>query len=598
MLLVFVHAQQPVFRSSASHIEVDAFVTDIRGAFVKDLTKDDFEIFEDGRPQVVSSFSFVELPVVIPARSRSGAIESDVTTNAQSDEGRLWVMLLDGAGSTVSALKSLTAARQFIEEAFGPNDSMAVIHLHGTMKASQALTRSKSLLLASLDRFRTDVVSEVPRSNRTLDAYRVVEDLSQRLGAIRGGRKAVLWVAPTLIFTARSTSDAANLLTYMDMVRIAQRNNVAIYPITGGPSVGVGGEGRAAFQSLAEDTGGTAVIGTNDFSRAFADIVRDNSTYYLLGYDPTSEHRDGKFHEITVRVKRPGLTVRARRGYLAPTAETTIHEVAVEPRPLNTVNEALWNPIPRTGLEVSLTAVPFKGSRTASSVLLAAQVHGEDLKLTDQRIDIGYRAIDGEGNTLLDRRVQYTLASPPQAGAPREDLRFVDRLALPSGRYEVRFAAHVSDGRTGSVVAYVDVPDFAAGRIALSGLTMDPNPPPQSALFTGANALPGDATVTIVRRFLPRAIVTIRGVVYADTDISAGMMAFTATLRGEDGKTVRDGLKVSVASADAVPGQYAVVVELPLADLPPGSYVFTLDAQVTRGRRATVTRRVPFWIVE
>ena len=80
------------------------------------------------------------------------------------------------------------------------------------------------------------------------------------------------------------------------------------------------------------------VIGTNDFSRAFADIVRDNSTYYLLGYDPTTERRDGKFHEITVRVKRPGLTVRARRGYLAPTADIAMQPsegrlaVATQPR--------------------------------------------------------------------------------------------------------------------------------------------------------------------------------------------------------------------------------------------------------------------------
>src|SRR5262245_6960049 len=207
VLLAFVHVQRPVFRSSLSHIEVDAFVTDAHGASVKDLTSGDFEILEDGRPQVVSTFSFVDLPVVAPSpRSNIKPLESDVTTNARSDEGRLWVMLLDGSGSgsSVNGLRVLTVARQFIEEAFGPNDSMAVIHVHGTMKASQALTRSKSLLLDSLERFRTDLTSEAPRSHRTLDAYQVVEDLSRRLGAIRAGRKTVLWVAPGLTFTPRT----------------------------------------------------------------------------------------------------------------------------------------------------------------------------------------------------------------------------------------------------------------------------------------------------------------------------------------------------------------------------------------------------------
>lgn len=601
VLLALVHGQQPVFRSSVGHIEVDAFVTDAHGAFVKDLTSGDFEILEDGRPQVVSTFSFVDLPVVAALpRSNIKPLESDVTTNARSDEGRLWVMLLDGSGSgsTVNGLRVLNVARQFIEEAFGPNDSMAVIHVHGTMKASQALTRSKSLLLDSLERFRTDVTSEVPRSNRTLDSYRVVEDLSRRLGAIRGGRKAVLWVAPPLTFTPRSTKDGANFLTYMDMVRVAQRNNVAIYPITGGRSVGVGGEGRAAYQSLAEDTGGTAVIGTNDFSRAFADIVRENSTYYVLGYDPTSEHRDGRFHEITVRVKRPGVTVRARRGYFAPAADAAIREAAAEPRPLNEIREALRNPVPRTGLEVRLSAVAFKGSRTAGSILLAARVHGQDLE-PGQRVDIGYRAIDGEGHTLLDRGTQYTLTSSGRTRATPEGLRFVDRLELPRGRHEIRFAAHSSDGRTGSVVAYVDVPDFTAGRIALSGLLMRTSAPTESGLFTGPNVVPGDGAVTTVRRFMQTATVTVHGVLYADADISEGLLAFTARVRGEDGATIRDRLTVAIdRTAGTSSGRFPVVVELPLADLRPGGYLFTLEATVTKGRRAAVTRQVPFWVSE
>ena len=206
--LAFVHGQEPVFRSSVSHIEVDAYVTDARGAFIRDLTKDDFEILEEGRPQILRTFSFVDLPVVPPERSSSG--ESDVTTNAGSEEGRLWVMLLDGSGNPIARARALRVARQFIEEAFGPNDWMAVVHVHGTMKSSQSLTRRKSLLLASLERFRTDAAIDAPRSNRTLDAYRVVDDLSRRLGAIRGGRKAVLWVAPPLSFIPTTTAGAAN----------------------------------------------------------------------------------------------------------------------------------------------------------------------------------------------------------------------------------------------------------------------------------------------------------------------------------------------------------------------------------------------------
>jgi tetratricopeptide (TPR) repeat protein len=68
---------------------------------------------------------------------------------------------------------------------------------------------------------------------------------------------------------------------------------------------------------LAVDTGGYAIRHTNKFADALAEIARDTSNYYVIGYSPTNAANDGSFRKITVRVKRPGLRVRARRGYLA-----------------------------------------------------------------------------------------------------------------------------------------------------------------------------------------------------------------------------------------------------------------------------------------
>src|SRR5262249_5339968 len=73
-----------------------------------------------------------------------------------------------------------------------------------------------------------------------------------------------------------------------------------------------------SLRFLADDTGGFAVLNQNDLSNAFARIVRENSTYYMLGYHPSNDKRDGRFRNIAVRLKKPGLTVRARRGYVAP----------------------------------------------------------------------------------------------------------------------------------------------------------------------------------------------------------------------------------------------------------------------------------------
>jgi len=70
---------------------------------------------------------------------------------------------------------------------------------------------------------------------------------------------------------------------------------------------------------LADETDGRAILNTNDLDKGLRQIVRDSSAYYLLGYT-SAVTTDGKFHKINVRVKRPGLQVRARPGYLALSA--------------------------------------------------------------------------------------------------------------------------------------------------------------------------------------------------------------------------------------------------------------------------------------
>ena len=71
------------------------------------------------------------------------------------------------------------------------------------------------------------------------------------------------------------------------------------------------------LRTLADNTDGRAIVNRNDLAAGMKQIVRDTSAYYLLGYNSTHTATDGKFHEIKVRVKRPGIQVRARKGYWA-----------------------------------------------------------------------------------------------------------------------------------------------------------------------------------------------------------------------------------------------------------------------------------------
>ena len=119
------------------------------------------------------------------------------------------------------------------------------------------------------------------------------------------------------------------------MFAAANRNNTSIYAvdprglstgefdittnISGSTSQAYLNNSMDSLRSLAENTDGRAIVNRNDLGTAMKQIVRDASAYYLIGYTSTQAPMDGKFHEIRVRVKRPGVQVRARKGYWAYT---------------------------------------------------------------------------------------------------------------------------------------------------------------------------------------------------------------------------------------------------------------------------------------
>ena len=148
------------FKTEINYVDVDAIVTDQHGNFVKDLTKADFEVFEDGKAQKVEILSLVDLPVEEPQQRSKQVlfaghrVVNDVRTNAQAAEGRLYVIVLDDLDTSLfraSALKR--TARQFIERYLNENDVAAVVYTSGRADAQQDFTSERPLLLAAVDKF-------------------------------------------------------------------------------------------------------------------------------------------------------------------------------------------------------------------------------------------------------------------------------------------------------------------------------------------------------------------------------------------------------------------------------------------------------------
>ena len=165
---------------------------------------------------------------------------------------------------------------------------------------------------------------------------------------------------------------------------------------------------------LGEETGGFASINQNQYNTAFERIVRDNSTYYVLAYYPATQRRDGKFHRIEVKTTRPGLTVRSRRGYVAPRGNPPA------PRPTkgasNEVIEVLNSPLPVGGLTMRSFAAAFKGTEPNASVVVG-ELLGRNLSLTaSNKVEICV-AVDSKGKTFGYRTDNLTNLRPNRATA-------------------------------------------------------------------------------------------------------------------------------------------------------------------------------------
>lgn len=348
---VDVNMVQEPFRAEANLVEVDAVVHDSKRRYPSDLRREDFEIREDGKLQKITSFSYQELP-------RNVAIVVD------NCPGWHDVGIENGLGKVL---------HEFIEEELKPADQLAIVPCREGSGALHGLSGDKELL------HRAEVVPFIDAPQVWLpDSSNWLRTMGAESGAgslvVARGKRSPFWFRGVALFEAiRSAVDGLSMLPGRkvlvvvsspewdlqdhDPVRIrelterANRSRIVLYvldPRAAGTAITVdshdlpGSRGNAkALDPLAEASGGFAEhLGGRPVAsgleedvalwrvhllriRAFLKeglerVDRDSSGYYLMSYNPGAldAQRSG-FHRIEVRTRRPGLTVRARRGYYA-----------------------------------------------------------------------------------------------------------------------------------------------------------------------------------------------------------------------------------------------------------------------------------------
>jgi len=633
---------QPKFRAGIDVVELDVSVLDKNRQPIHGLTADDFTIRENSKPQPIVAFKPVDIPEEAPAPETPWIrdVAPDVRRNDEVKDPRVFVIVMDDAMAVPEAwilASTRKIARQVIAK-LGPSDLAAVTFtLAGA--DSQELTSDHARLLAAVDRFSSgfhDVMPtkgfEIAEEPHFLAPLRTLQAVAEALIAAPQSRKAIVYIssgvpvdyseaavrslgansssvrgsgATTVSTTAMREMQIRLIDDMKEVFTQARLANINVYCIDSGgldgldsylarkrvearmtvnqwvPTYEDGNRYREFSQTMASNTGGLAVINTNDFAPGIAQMFRENGSYYAIGYQSTDVRRDGSYRRIEVKVNRPGAIVRAKSGYYA---ERTVNDqkaavmAATKALPAQALAGAL--PSGDVPLQLAVTTFALPDPKVSAVAITLGVRQPADTASTDAgALDLVFTAFTTQQKQQATQslHVKSAPAGPPSGGIAYE---VVTRLDLPPGRYTLRVAAkRAGDGKGGSVYTDVDVPDFTQQVVALSGVVLTATPsPPNPAPGRLQDVVP--VLPTSLREFASSDNVTAFFRVYerGKTGLAPGQLAIR--ILDQHGASVLDDQRPIAPDRFDATGTAEFSLALPTGRLPPGPYLLTIEAAV------------------
>jgi VWFA-related protein len=357
---------------------------------------------------------------------------------------------------------------------------------------------------------------------------------------------------------------------------------------------------RTTLTTIAAQTGGFVVQGTNDFASGLNRMLEDNDAYYLLAYQPINIKRDGKFRKIEVKVLgHSDYLVRTRKGYLAPDDRKPKTETASAPAavPLSGAEvRGLLDHLPASGVPVRLSAdyvdLPPNGSQAIVRVQMPLSKMEWEKGAEGRRraavewIGGVYDATGAPVGQPFTKRSDLELTAAEYDRAMKEGIRYQQTLALHPGKYQIRILARDAKGAAlGGASEQIEIPDLGQKKLALS------------SVFLSSGAAGGDTLTDaqLLRRFKHGDTVYFQLYVYNPTldEKGAADVVLQAQLRSGDKLVAASKPQpVTFEIKDGAP--LPQTNGIPLETLPAGTYqlrivVFDKKANVSVNRNIDLT---------
>jgi VWFA-related protein len=416
--------------------------------------------------------------------------------------------------------RCVEAAQAFLRTKMQPADLVALVSLGDTLTVDQDFTADKNALIQEVGVYNGTegqgfAQGATSNSNQVEDTTGYTPDESEyndlntdrELFALRAVSKSLEKISEKkslLYFSGGISRDGIeNQASLRAAINSAVRANLAIYSVDtrglqaisplGDASTGsLRGSGaynggallnnmnsnfasQEVMATLSSDTGGKAFFDSNDFAPAFAQVQRDTSAYYAIGFHSTNPARDGKYRKLTIKINRPGIKLEYRPGYYAP-ADFKHSGHQDRERELE---EQLASDLPATDMAMYLDALYFRLDENRFYVPVSIIVPGSQIPFVKggdkdkATLDIIGEVIDEVKRTIGSARQTVKLNLDPSLQARQRNIEYTTSFNLPPGKYHLKFVVRENQtGRMGSFEADITLPDMKKTPLKMSSIVL------------------------------------------------------------------------------------------------------------------------------
>jgi VWFA-related protein len=385
--LAAAQSDEPLARVNTRLVEVDVVVRSKTGP-ITGLTKEDFKVTDNGKPQTVAAFRLMsrENRPSTSTQLPEGVV-SNRLMNREAEAAGVTVLLVDRVNTSDSdqtevrrqllhyletapkgerlALYSLSKTLRVIQDftsdpavlrkkVFSNGSAESSVDLTAELFAEDLPVTGDAMTDAMTQNAANEMKDEAVRRRVDLTAY-ALELIAKHLEGL-AGRKKLLWFSSSFPaeYSYQGSRNGRQQIEVREFsgkiekaAKALNQANVAVYPVDPRNPYdgGFSAPGIDTMNLLAGKTGGRAFYVINDMEAAIKTIVDDDEVTYMLGFYPADVKLDGSFHPISVKVARPGVEVRYRKGYFASDSKPP-----TEKQRTTTLEEAFLNPLESTGI--------------------------------------------------------------------------------------------------------------------------------------------------------------------------------------------------------------------------------------------------------